>query len=64
MKSEKNYKNREWLQTMYEDMELEVWEIAEIGNTSVKMIHEWLQRFGFYSMDEDLFLDTPKSEKF
>ncbi len=55
---------------MYEIRQLEVWEIAELGNTSVKMIHEWLQRYEFYSMDEALFEDPierrtrQKSEKF
>jgi len=57
LKSEKLYKNRYWLHVMYEVRQLEVWEIAELGNTSVKMIHEWLQRYEFYSMDEALFED-------
>lgn len=57
MTTEKVYKNRYWLQVMYEVRELEVWEIAELGGTSVKMIHEWLQKYGFYSMDEALFED-------
>lgn len=63
MKSEKPYKNRYWLHVMYEIRGLEVWEIAELGGTSVKMIHEWLQRYGFYSMDEGLFVDTAENLK-
>jgi hypothetical protein len=67
---DKMYKNRDWLHVMYKVRELEVWEIAELGGTSVKMIHEWLQKYEFYSMDEALFVDPierhtrQKSEKF
>lgn len=54
---DKPYKNKDWMHVMYNVRQLEVWEIAELGGTSVKMIHEWLQRFEFYSMDEDPFVD-------
>lgn len=54
---DKPYKNRDWMYIMYEIRQLEVWQIAEEGGTTTKMIHEWLQRFGFYSMDEALFVD-------
>ena len=47
----KKYKNKEWLTYMY-NQEMEVWEIAQEGGTTVKMIHEWLRKFGLYSMDE------------
>ena len=48
---QKIYKNKEWLTNMY-NQELEVWEIAQAGGTTVKMIHEWLRKFELYSMDE------------
>jgi hypothetical protein len=53
----KDYKNYDWLHEKYVIQDLEVWEIAREGQTSVKMIHEWLLRFKFYSMDEDAFVD-------
>ena len=56
---QKIYKDQGWLYQMYEVEQLEVWQIAKLGNTSVKMIHEWLQRYGFYSMDEAEFEDIP-----
>jgi hypothetical protein len=40
--------------------ELEVWQIAKKSDTSVKMIHEWLQKFDLYPMDEPPFEDTPE----
>lgn len=51
------YKDYDWLHQKYYDEGLEVWEIALEGNTSIKMIHEWLQRFEFYSMDDEEFVD-------
>ena len=53
----KMYKDYDWLHQKYYDEGLEVWEIALEGNTSIKMIHEWLQRFEFYSMDDEEFVD-------
>lgn len=53
----KPYRDYEWLAQKYLEEQLEVGEIAIQANTSVKMIHEWLQRFKFYSMDEDPFVD-------
>lgn len=54
--SSKKYKNQTWLTNMYQK-ELEVWEIAQEAGTTVKMIHEWLRKFGLYSMDEPEFQD-------
>lgn len=53
---DKPYRDYEWLSDKYLNQELEVGEIAKEANTSVKMIHEWLQRFKLYSMDEE-FID-------
>jgi uncharacterized protein YjcR len=59
----KMYKNKDWLHVMYVVRELEVWEIAELGGTSTKMIHEWLQKYEFYSMDELEFIDPHENLK-
>jgi len=53
----KPYRDYEWLAHKYLEEELEVGEIALQANTSAKMIHEWLQRFKLYSMDEEMFDD-------
>lgn len=46
------YKNKEWLNQQYFDLQKKIKDIAEENNITVKTVHYWLRKFGFRKRNE------------